>query len=237
MSSRLVALSMLASLALGACAHEGAGESSFFGGLLARDEAPVEAVAEPVMAPAVAPPVQTTVAHSWGDPGTGPVMPAGPKAVAATDGPYLLDTGDRLRVFVYGQPNLSRLYIVDHDGRITVPLIGAVKARGQTTSALESTIRARLGAQFVKDPQVTVDVQQNRPFFILGEVRTAGQYPYVSGMTVETAVAIAGGYSERANERRMKITRRVDGMVDVMEVPSDYVVQPGDTVYVHERFF
>ena len=135
------------------------------------------------------------------------------------------------------QPNLSRLYIVDHDGRITVPLIGAVKARGQTTSALESLIRSRLGSQFVKDPQVTVDVQQNRPFFILGEVRSAGQYPYVSGMTVETAVAIAGGYSERANERRVKITRRIDGLVEVLEAPSDYVVQPGDTVYVYERFF
>ena len=89
----------------------------------------------------------------------------------------------------------------------------------------------------MKDPQVTVDVQQNRPFFILGEVRNAGQYPYVSGMTIETAVAIAGGYSERANERRMKLTRRVDGLVDVMEVPPDYVVQPGDTVYIRERFF
>ena len=117
------------------------------------------------------------------------------------------------------------------------PLIGAVNARGHTTAALEGTIRSRLGAQFVKDPQVTVDIQQNRPFFILGEVKSAGQYPYVSGMTIETAVAIAGGYSERANERRVKLTRRIDGLVDVMEVPTDYVVRPGDTVYVNERFF
>lgn len=236
MSSRVAALAALASLALGACAHDGDGIGSAFEKVFARDDVPVAAT-ETVAAPAGAPPVQVVTGGSWGDPGPGPVMPAGPKAVASTDGPYLLDTGDRLRVFVYGQPNLSRLYIVDHDGKITVPLIGAVKARGHTTYALEGSIRSRLGAQFVKDPQVTVDVQQNRPFFILGEVRTAGQYPYVSGMTVETAVAIAGGYSERANERRMKITRRVDGMVDVMEVPPDYVVQPGDTVYIHERFF
>lgn len=234
MPPRFVALSAFVALALGACAHDGSGgEPSVLDQLSSRGEPVGEAVA----APASPPSVHTAAVQSWGDPGSAPFGPAGPKAVASTDGPYLLDTGDRLRVFVYGQLNLSRLYIVDHDGRITVPLIGAVKARGQTTSALESAIRSRLGAQFVKDPQVTVDVQQNRPFFILGEVRSAGQYPYVSGMTVETAVAIAGGYSERANERRMKLTRRIDGMVDVMEVPPDYVVQPGDTVYIYERFF
>ena len=98
-------------------------------------------------------------------------------------------------------------------------------------------IKRRLGAEFVKDPQVTVDVHQNRPFFILGEVKTAGQYPYVSGMTVETAVAIAGGYSERASDRSFRISRRIDGMVETIEAPADYPIQPGDTVLVRERFF
>ncbi len=238
MSARVAMVAALAAIALAGCAHDGTGYGggSVFDPLLARGDSAV-VVAEPVAAPAGPPPVHVGTHRAWGEPVTIPVGFAGPKAVASTDGPYLLDTGDRLRIFVYGQPNLSRLYIVDHDGKITVPLIGAVRARGQTTYALEGAIRARLGTQFVKDPQVTVDVQQNRPFFILGEVRSAGQYPYVSGMTVETAVAIAGGYSERANERRMKITRRVGGMVEVMEVPPDYVVQPGDTVHVHERFF
>ena len=173
---------------------------------------------------------------AWGEPGD-PPLPRGPRAVAESDGPYLLDTGDRLRVFVYGQPNLSRGYTVDHAGTITVPLIGEVKARGLTTVALEGAIRSRLGTQYVRDPQVTVDIQQNRPFFILGEVRTAGQYPYVSGMTVETAVAIAGGYSERASLSKFRISRRINGLVEVIEAPSDYVVQPGDTVTVFERFF
>jgi polysaccharide export outer membrane protein len=84
---------------------------------------------------------------------------------------------------------------------------------------------------------VTVDILQNRPFFILGEVKAAGQYPYVSGMTVETAIAIAGGYSERASVRSFRITRRNNGFVEQIEAPSDYVMQPGDTIYVHERFF
>ncbi len=183
-------------------------------------------------------PVHTAETVAWGEPAVVPAgFGGGPHAVADADGPYLLDTGDRLRVFVYGQPNLSRAYTVDHEGRITVPLIGYVEARGRTTSSVEQTIRHRLASEFVRDPEVTVDILQNRPFFILGEVKAAGQYPYVSGMTVETAIAIAGGYSERASDRSFRLTRRNNGFVEQIEVPSDYVVQPGDTVYVYERFF
>jgi polysaccharide export outer membrane protein len=94
-----------------------------------------------------------------------------------------------------------------------------------------------LAADLVRDPQVTVDILQNRPFFILGEVKNAGQYPYVSGMTVETAIAIAGGYSDRASTRKFRLTRRINGFVEQIEAPSDFPVQPGDTVYVFERFF
>lgn len=178
-----------------------------------------------------------------------PVLPASAETVAwgtpavytgvadNSGGPYLLDTGDRLRIFVYGQPNLSRLYIVNQEGKISVPLIGNVTARGKTTNELQNIIRSRLGTEYVKDPQVTVDIQQNRPFFILGEVKNAGQYPYVSGMTVETAVAIAGGYTERASERSFRVKRRANGFMQELEVPGDYPVKPSDTVYVYERFF
>jgi polysaccharide export outer membrane protein len=151
--------------------------------------------------------------------------------------PYILDTGDRLRVFVYGQPNLSRLYTVDQVGNIAIPLIGTVRARGRTTVDLTHAIAAKLGREFVKDPQVTVDVAQNRPFFILGEVRLPGQYPFVSGMTIEQAVAIGGGYTERASKRTYRITRKLGALVDQIEAPGDYPLCPGDTVYVYERFF
>lgn len=224
-------VAVLALLCAG-CAHEqhaGAGRGGILDDLLARPGHPAMssgAYAGASVHPAAA-------AASWGEP---TIVPAGVSAAHADgDSRYLLDTGDRLRVFVYGQPNLSRLYTVDHDGKISVPLIGNITVRGMTTYGVESTLRQRLGREFVKDPQVTVDVQQNRPFFILGEVRNAGQYPYVSGMTIETAVAIAGGYSERANERKARITRRVNGFVEVIEVPPDYTVQPGDSVYVYER--
>lgn len=159
-------------------------------------------------------------------------------AAGDEDGPYLLDSGDRLRIFVYAQPNLSRIYIVDQSGRIAVPLIGDVQARGRTTRQLGRLIAQRLGTQFVKDPQVTVDIAQARPFFILGEVRNAGQYPYVSGITVQAAVAIAGGYADRASERSVQITRRRHGgIVEKMDVPPDYTIQPGDEIYVYERWF
>jgi polysaccharide export outer membrane protein len=175
---------------------------------------------------------QTTVSFAAEAPPLGP-----PQMVDPADGPYMLDTGDKLRIFVYGHPNLSRLYTVDQQGMVSVPLIGDVPARGRTSRGLARAIAGRLGSQYVKDPQVTVDVAQNRPFFILGEVRSAGQYAYVSGMTVQEAVAIAGGYGDRASERRVQITRRhVGGIVEKMDVPPDYTVLPGDTIYVYERW-
>jgi polysaccharide biosynthesis/export protein len=219
MSKRVIFLGIGAALALAGCAIEqdriqvDAGLVADTG--LVRDGYPV----------AVSP-------VAWGE----PTIAHGDKTIVETDGPYLLDSGDRLRIFVYGQPNLSRSYIVDHSGLITVPLIGQVKARGVSTVALERIIKSRLGAQYVRDPQVTVDMLQNRPFFILGEVKSAGQYPYVSGMTVETAIAIAGGYSERASDRVFRITRRAKGFVEQIEAPATYVVRPGDTVFVFERF-
>lgn len=231
-------------LALGGCAHQGQfpggydrgarGFDSGFATTVTRlddrgDAMPVDVVDGHV---------EHVSSHvSWGEPTIVPAGLEGPHAVADSDGPYLLDSGDQLRIFVYGQPNLSRLYTVDHGGKIAVPLIGTLKARGKTTAGVASVIRDLLGRDFVRDPQVTVDVQQARPFFILGEVRNSGQYPYVSGMTVETAIAIAGGYTERASMRRFKITRRINGLVEVIEAPSDYVVKAGDTVYVYERFF
>ena len=187
---------------------------------------------EPMGPPMVAAPPPGLVA--WGP---AVVVTAGPSGGPTGFEPYILDTGDKLRVFIYGQPNLSRLYTVDQIGNISVPLIGSVRARGRTTVDLERAIASRLGREFVKDPQVTVDVAQNRPFFILGEVRLPGQYPFVSGMTIEQAVAIGGGYTERASKRSYRITRKLGALIDQIEAPADYTLCPGDTVFVYERFF
>jgi polysaccharide export outer membrane protein len=164
------------------------------------------------------------------------VVPAGSPYDAAADETYLLDAGDRLRIFVYGSPNLSRLYTVDQEGMVSVPLIGDIAARGKTTRTVGHVIAARLASQYVREPHVTVDIAQNRPFFILGEVRSAGQYPYVSGMTAQAAVAIAGGYGDRADETRIQVTRRRNGLTEKMDVPPDYLIRPGDTIYIYERW-
>jgi polysaccharide export outer membrane protein len=186
----------------------------------------------PVGPPMVAAPPPGAVA--WGP---AVVMGVGPSGGPSGFEPYILDTGDKLRVFIYGQPNLSRLYTVDQVGNVAVPLIGSVRARGRTTVDLEHNIAAKLGREFVRDPQVTVDVAQNRPFFILGEVRLPGQYPFVSGMTIEQAVAIGGGYTERASHRSFRITRKLGALIDQIEAPADYTLCPGDTLFVYERFF
>lgn len=188
-------------------------------------EAPVDAQAHQQSIP--------TAVAGW----TGRAEPDGRQGSSEGDDSYVLDTGDRLRVFVYGQPNLSRIYPVDQSGRVSVPLIGLVKARGLTSQQLAHAIRNRLAAQYVKDPQVTVDILQHRPFYVLGEVRNAGQYAYAGGLTVRSAVAIAGGFSERANEQVVQITRRAGGMAEKFDVPDEFVIQPGDTIYVYERFF
>jgi polysaccharide biosynthesis/export protein len=150
---------------------------------------------------------------------------------------YKLDSGDRVRIVVFGQDNLSRVYGVDTSGYVSMPLIGPVFARGNTTVELARHIADGLRQKYVKDPKVTAEVDAYRPFFILGEVKRPGQFPYVNAMTVETAVAIAEGYTERANERKMRLTRKFGGVMSTVMVPPDYPVQPGDTIYVLERFF
>ena len=150
---------------------------------------------------------------------------------------YQLDTGDVVRIDVFEQTNLSRLYRLNGGGFVTIPLIGSVMARGLTTQALEQEVAAKLRRSYLRDPKVTVEISTHRPFYILGEVRNSGQYPYVLGMTIETAVAIAGGYSPRANQRKVQVIRRLGGKLVRTYVPNNYQIRPGDTLKVIERFF
>ena len=123
-------------------------------------------------------------------------------AAFAAELPYTLDTGDKLRVVVFGQDGLSNSYVVDASGAITMPLIKAVPARGLTTATLARAVAERLRQGFVREPHVAIEVEAYRPFFILGEVTAPGQYAYVPQMTVEKAVAVAGG--ERPHDRLVR---------------------------------
>jgi polysaccharide export outer membrane protein len=164
--------------------------------------------------------------------------PLTPAAYApAGDSSYRLDAGDRLRVTVFGQEGLTNAYIVDAGGSIAMPLIGLVHARGMTTTELSQAIAARLKQGYIREPHVAVEVESYRPFFILGEVANPGQYPYVAHMTVETAVAIAGGFTPRAYRTTVQLTRPIGNALSRGTVPATYPVQPGDTINVSERFF
>jgi len=158
-------------------------------------------------------------------------------AAAAGEGHYTLDSGDRLRIVVFGQDGLTNSYLVSASGHIAMPLIGTVAARGLTTDQLASRISAKLREGFIREPHVAVEIEAYRPFFILGEVTQPGQYPYVANMTAETAVAIAGGFTPRAARNSVILNRNYYGRQIRMAVPLTFPLRPGDTISVQERWF
>jgi protein involved in polysaccharide export with SLBB domain len=155
---------------------------------------------------------------------------------AQTDNGYRLGTGDKIRVIVYGEDDLSGEFQVDGSGTVRLPLIGQVNAAGRTVRDFEGDVTAKLADGYLRSPRVSVEVTNYRPFFILGEVNKPGEYPYVNGMNVVTAVALAGGYTYRADESDVYVRR--NGQPE-KEVSADERTQilPGDIVRVAERFF
>ncbi len=156
---------------------------------------------------------------------------------AQFNAPYFLASGDRVRVVVFGQDNLSNSFSIDGAGNISMPLIGLVKAQGLTTAELERMVQERLRNGFVREPQVSIEVEAYRPFFVLGEVTTAGQYPFINGITVQNAVAVAGGFTPRGSQGDVDITRIVNGRPVTFAAPLTFPLRPGDTIAVRERFF
>ncbi|MGA8080086.1 MAG: polysaccharide biosynthesis/export family protein, partial [Xanthobacteraceae bacterium] len=181
------------------------------------------------IAPAYAAPAYAAPAYAAGYPGAA--------AYAPTQHSYTLDSGDRLRVVVFGQDGLTNSYVLDASGDIDMPLIGTVAARGLTTDQLTARITGLLRQGYVRDPHVAVEIEAYRPFFILGEVAQPGQYPYVANMTVETAVAIAGGFGPRGYKKAVTISRNYGGQTVRFQTPITAPVQPGDTIQVQERWF
>lgn len=162
---------------------------------------------------------------------------ASPDALTQVATAYTLGSSDRLRVTVFGHPDLSGEFEVDGSGAISLPLIGQQQALGLTTKQLEESITTTLSNGFILNPRVSAEVINYRPFYILGEVGRPGEYPYTSGLTVQNAVAAAGGFTYRANKRVIYIK----SMDSDREIPYDLtpgtVVKPGDTLRVGERIF
>jgi protein involved in polysaccharide export with SLBB domain len=163
--------------------------------------------------------------------------PATPPADATTsfEASYRLGAGDKLKLIVFGEENLSGEFTVDDSGNIALPLVGTVKAQGKSLGEFEAIVVTSLKNGYLKDPHVSVEVLNYRPFYIIGEVTKGGQYPYQAGLTVLNAVAIAGGYTFRADTGEAFITR--SGHEIQFDLKAPVIVYPGDVVRIPERFF
>jgi polysaccharide export outer membrane protein len=161
-----------------------------------------------------------------------------PKAFhEATIQPYRVDSGDRLRVTVFDQKDLTNTYSVDQAGYVAFPLIGSVPARGRTLQELEGVIAAQLQKGYLRNPDVSIEVDRYRSIFVMGEVGQPGQYTYVPGMTVQNAIALAGGYTPRALQANADVTRKINGEILTGRVLISDPVLAGDTIYIRERLF
>lgn len=149
---------------------------------------------------------------------------------------YQLGPGDQLRVTVFGEPDLTGNYVVGSQGTIAYPLVGDVHAAGLTVPQFSAALQTALEA-FVRQPNVSVEVANYRPFFILGEVQRPGTYPYSASLTVLNAVATAGGFTYRANQGRVFIRHASEQVEHSYPITIATPVLPGDTVRIGERLF
>ena len=149
---------------------------------------------------------------------------------------YTLGSGDRLKIIVFGEEDLSGEFQVDGSGHISFPLIGEVTARGHTLRELERNLVEKLSDGYLVDPKISLEVLNYRPFYILGEVKKPGMYEYVSGINLHNAVAMAGGYTHRARRNKAEITRSNPEEV-IKDAEHSTVILPGDIINIRERFF
>ncbi|MCI5044887.1 MAG: polysaccharide export protein [Aquisalinus sp.] len=150
---------------------------------------------------------------------------------------YTLGPGDKLRLIVFGEDDLSGEFLVDGSGLVSLPLVGEISAEGKTVREFQRSVESSLRDGYLNDPRVSAEVLNFRPFYILGEVNSPGTYPYSDSLTVLNAVAVAEGFTYRANQRVVFIRR--DGATTEQQYPltSTTPVRPGDTIRIAERIF
>ncbi len=158
-------------------------------------------------------------------------------SASSNSGTYVLGPTDRVRVKVYGEPDVAGEYEVDSSGYVSIPLAGRIRAAGSNTRQLERSITAALSKGIVRDPRVNVEIALYRPFYILGEVKKSGEYPYRVGMTVLDAIASAGGFTYRANENKVYLRRAGGAGEEIYPLDAPVLIYPGDNIRVPERFF
>lgn len=160
-----------------------------------------------------------------------------PAAPGTSDAAYQLDYGDRIKISVFNQPDLSGEYMLDGDGRFSMPLIGAVDAAGLSPSELEALLVSRFKPDYLVNPRIFIQVMNYRPYYLIGEVHGTGAFPYRAGMTYMTAIAIAGGFTYRAKQDYVIVIRGDDPEQQELKLNVEERVQPGDIIRVAERLF
>lgn len=150
---------------------------------------------------------------------------------------YILDTGDEIKIVVYDEPDLTIETVINDDGFINFPLIGSVSVKGKTTSQVQKIIHSGLLGDYLLNPSVQVDIITYRPFYIHGEVKKPGAYPYQPGMRIDQAVSIAGGLTERASKNKIYIKKSVSNEVSKKNVNLTTPISAGDTIIIEQSFF
>jgi polysaccharide export outer membrane protein len=173
---------------------------------------------------------------------SGPVNPelasyAAPSPTRGAGSPYRLGPGDKLRIKAYDDVNLTGEYEVNNSGFISFPLVGQVKAAGSTTSQLEQTLAARMKGKIAQDPKINIELATYASFYIHGEVKKAGVYPYQPGLTVADAIATAGGLTYRANENTIYLQHAGARAQQIVSLDEPVRIYPGDNIRVSERMF
>lgn len=150
---------------------------------------------------------------------------------------YKLGVGDKLKIAVFGEPDLSGTFEVTGTGTVPLPLVGEIEAKGRPIAEFRGAVMNRLSQGYLRNPKVSIEVVNFRPIYLQGEVRTGGEYPYKSGLKIRDAIAVAGGYTYRAHTGYVLIVREGQVREARVDLPSDIDVLPGDNIRVPERLF
>ncbi len=168
--------------------------------------------------------------------GVGPSLPES-ALTAGNLKVYRLGVGDKIRLTVFGEPELSGTYEINALGQVSLPLAGDVQAAGLDTGAFKEAAVRRLSDGYLKHPRLTVEVVGYRPIYVQGEVRTGGEFPFKTGLRLRDAIALAGGYTYRANKSYVLLSRAGQKHEATVRLPTDLLLMPGDNVRVPERYF
>lgn len=160
-----------------------------------------------------------------------------PKRMNRLHAAYRLGPGDKIRVTVFGETDLSGEYQVDGSGMVRLPLIGTLRAKGDTAQALEASITAALADGYLKQPRVNVEVMTYRPFYIIGAVNRPGEYPYVENMSAMNAVALAGGFTDQAVQGTIYVRHEGSTVEHPVETKDLTRIRPGDVIRVRTSLF